>query len=435
MDKDSDIKKRCHINTNEDGDRFVGIKADSDDAVVYFPIGYQLPEKDAEIRRDIKHLFQVLSEFTEKKDRVLAMNRFEAPQFVHFPINAYLEVINYYMDKNGAYYTESEPIFKTSSRGKMDWAKTFRNQKPFMQPNGSPVYTQFTVRTSMPNDNKLITHIHRYCVYESFKKLGWLYVPNMPEPPQIPLNAKRFIIILNDKLVHTNNDKDKRLFKSMKDMLEYIDEKTSEKQFYFGTEYFETVWEKLLDRVFGEKNKQDFFPKTHWTLRYGKYKSKDKYPLEPDSIMIYKDKYYVLDAKYYRYGITGEPKHLPNSSSINKQITYGEYIQRQRNLSNESLFNAFIMPYNMDNNDFGLSEPFGNIGEAIGEWKTNKLNYERVQGIVVDTRYLMHNYRGNSQKSIEALSQSIEGAFTPKNEVEINAKEEIMKTNEQVACT
>ena len=31
-----DIKKHCHINTNEDGDRFVGIKADSDNAMVYF---------------------------------------------------------------------------------------------------------------------------------------------------------------------------------------------------------------------------------------------------------------------------------------------------------------------------------------------------------------------------------------------------------------
>lgn len=31
------IKDHCHVNTNEDGDRFVGIKADTDDAMVYFP--------------------------------------------------------------------------------------------------------------------------------------------------------------------------------------------------------------------------------------------------------------------------------------------------------------------------------------------------------------------------------------------------------------
>ena len=44
-----DIKKHCRVNTNEDGDRFVGIKADSKNAMVYFPIGYQLPETDNEI--------------------------------------------------------------------------------------------------------------------------------------------------------------------------------------------------------------------------------------------------------------------------------------------------------------------------------------------------------------------------------------------------
>ena len=67
-----DLTDHCHVNSNEDGDRFVGIKADSDNAMVYFPIGYQLPETDAEIRTDIKHLIQVLSEFTTKDDRLLA---------------------------------------------------------------------------------------------------------------------------------------------------------------------------------------------------------------------------------------------------------------------------------------------------------------------------------------------------------------------------
>ena len=82
---DDDIKKHCHVNSNEDGDRFVGIKADSDNAMVYFPIGYQLPETDNEIRTDIKHLIQVLSEFTTSEDRLLAINKFAAPQSVDFP--------------------------------------------------------------------------------------------------------------------------------------------------------------------------------------------------------------------------------------------------------------------------------------------------------------------------------------------------------------
>lgn len=405
---DIGIRTRCHVNTNEEGDRFVGIKADADDVVVYFPVGYNLPESETNIKRDILHLFNVLAEFTDSSDRVLTMNKFEAPQSVDFPINAYLEVIYYFMEKN-SYYMETEPIYKTRDRGNIDWAKTIQRQRAFIQSNFSPVYTKYTVRESTPNENKIITHIHRHCVYESFAKLGWLFTPYMPEPPQIPLDVKRFIIVLNDKLATTFNDKDKRLFRSMKAMLEYMDEKPSEKQFYFGTDYFESVWERLIDRIFGVKNKKDYFPRTRWRLRKGKHK--EKYPLEPDSIMLHNNRIYVLDAKYYRYGVSGNPDHLPDSSSINKQITYGEYVQRQRNLPNESLYNAFIMPYNATKNYFGLTGPYGNIGEAVGDWKGDTYNYERIQGIVVDTRYLMYHYTGNPRNNIIALAESIEQAI------------------------
>lgn len=413
MERDLDIRRRCHVNTNEDGDRFVGVKADSDDAIVYFPLGYQLPETDAEIRTDIKHLFQVLSEFTEKKDRVLAMNKFEAPQTVDFPIHAYLEVINYYLGKGGQYYVETDPTYVTSARGSAHWPKTFRNQTPLVQQKdgvNSLIYTQFTVRSVTPNETKLITQINRYCVYESFEKLGWLYVPYMPPPPGPHPDIKTSIIIINDKLMHTFNDKDKRLFKAMKDMLEYLDEKTSEKQFYFGTDNFEGVWERLIDRVFGEKDKDKYFPRTRWLLDYGKYK--EKRPLLPDSIMIYNGKYYVLDAKYYKYGRTGNPDDLPNASSINKQITYGEYLHQTRKIANDSLFNAFIMPYNMADNYFNLEEPIGTIGEAVGDWKSNKFNYERIQGIVVDTRYLMYVYTGNPIKFKVQLADCIEAVLS-----------------------
>lgn len=346
MEKESSLRERCHINTNEEGDRFVGVKADTEDAVVYFPVGYQLPDDEIDLKRDVLHLFQVLAEFTDVSDKVLAMKKFEAPQSVDFPINAYLEIINNYME-NG-YYMENDPVFKTSDRGNIDWARTIQRQPALIQANLTPIYTQYTVRQSAPNENKEITRIHTHCVYESFDKLGWLFTPYTPPKPAGAMDAKRFIAILNDKLGDTNLDKDKRLFRAMLDLLKYIDEKTSEKQFYFGTDYFEGVWERLIDRVFGIRNKQDYFPRTRWLLSHGKYK--EKYPLEPDSIMIYDGKIYVLDAKYYRYGITGNPNHLPDSSSINKQITYAEYIYSQRQVPDASLFNAFLMPYNAAKN-------------------------------------------------------------------------------------
>ena len=46
MDLQKNIRERCHVNKNDEGDSFVGVKADTDDAVIYFPIGYQLPPND-----------------------------------------------------------------------------------------------------------------------------------------------------------------------------------------------------------------------------------------------------------------------------------------------------------------------------------------------------------------------------------------------------
>lgn len=256
------IKDHCHVNTNEDGDRFVGIKADTDDAMVYFPIGYQLPDEDKAIRNDIRHLIQVLSEFTTRDDRLLAVNKFAAPQSVDFPINAYTSVIEYYFDIGGKYYVETEQTYKVAPTGKQDWARTARKQMPLVQcKNGvsSFIYTNFEVRSTTPNDAKLITQINKYCVYEAFERLGWLYVPYKPEKPGVYPDIKTSIQIVRSKLASTYDDKKKRLFQGMKDMLEYMDEKTSDKQFYFGTDDFDHVWEKLIDRAFGERDKEKYF--------------------------------------------------------------------------------------------------------------------------------------------------------------------------------
>ena len=407
-----DLRDHCHVNSNEDGDRFVGIKADSDNAMVYFPIGYELPETDAEIRTDIKHLIQVLSEFTTKDDRLLALNRFAAPQSVDFPINAFKSVIEYFFSIGGKYYVETDATYKTAATGNQDWPRTVRNQMPLVQSkNGvsSFIYTNFVVRSVTPNDTKLITQVNRYCVYEAFKRLGWLYVPYTIEEPGPHPDVKTSIAIVQSRLAGTNDDKKRALFQGMKDMLEFMDEKTSDKQFYFGTDDFDHVWEKLIDRAFGERDKDKYFPRTRWLLDKGKYK--EKRPLMPDTIMIYNGKYYVLDAKCYKYGWTGIPDHLPNGSSINKQITYGEYLEKRMGVDSDSLFNAFIMPYNMEKNHFGLTSFVGNIGEAVGDWRKNRKYYERIQGIVMDTRYLMYHYSGKPLKEKVALAECIEAVL------------------------
>ena len=131
--------------------------------------------------------------------------------------------------------------------------------------------------------------------------------------------------------------------------------------------------------------------------------------------MIYNGKVYVLDAKLYRYGYSGNPDHLPNGPDINKQITYGEYIERAKGVPSENLYNAFIMPFNREDNTFfemgadgnpipRVTDNIGNIGEAVGD--------ARVQGIVVDTRFLMYNYIGMPDQQKRQLAEAIEKVET-----------------------
>ena len=416
MNIKKNLREHCHVNKNGEGDSFVGIKADTEDIVINFPIGYQLPPNDESLRADIFNLISVLSSFM-KEENLLEDDQIDNEVAVKLPMHAYIKVIRDYL-RTGRYYTETEHRFKTDTKGNASWSRTLKEQRSFVQKNGALIFTKMTVRSINPNTNKKITQIHRYCVYEAFEKLGWLYVPYMPEKPGIQPDKREAIYILEKKLASTHNDIEHELFSAMISILQFKDEKSSSKKFFFGTDFFERIWEKMIDKAFGIENKEKYFPRTKWILDYGI--NRIKTPLQPDSIMIYKDKFYVLDAKLYRYGYSGNPDHLPNGQDINKQITYAEYIERAKGVPDAILDNAFIMPFNCEDNPFHddlknkdnqISNSnciIKNIGEAIADWKPNPKKYERIQGIVIDTRFLMYNYITMADKYKSQLVSAIE---------------------------
>lgn len=415
MDLKSSIRERCHVNSGGGG-CFVGVKADAGGAAVYFPIGYQLAGDDDGLRADINNLLCVLAAFM-KEEQVLEASKAAAPEAVSFPVHAYLKVIRHYL-RTGRYYTETEPQYKTGAKGTVSWARTVRGQRALVQKNGSLIFTNMTVRSAAPNANKKITQIHRYCVYEAFEKMGWLYVPYMPEEPGPHPENREALHILEQKLASTHNDAEQELFSAMRAMLIYMDGRTSEKDFFFGTSFFERIWEKMIDRAFGTEDKSRYFPRARWLLDYGTQKVKA--PLQPDSVMVYHGKVYLLDAKLYRFGCHPDrPDYLPNSSDINKQITYGEYAARTKGVPAENVYNAFIMPFNQAQNGFltldasgalvpGFTGCIGNVAEAVGDWRPNSKNYERVQGIVIDTRFLLYNYAGMPEQQKRLLAEAIE---------------------------
>lgn len=404
------LKKYCRVANNLDDDRFVGIRGDASGISVYFPLGYQLSENDSEIRKDIIHLFGIINQFKEEKEGRITQRNSNETDDVEFPLNAYMEIIHYFL-KNG-YYKETDPIYRTKHKGKIHWSKTIKNQNPALVKNNnsnySLIYTDFTVRDSTPNEDKEITRINQYCVYESFKKIGWLFNSYLPPKPIGKLNKNKSLSVLQDKLSDTNEDNKKRLFKSMIELIDSADD-DSEKRFHYGTYKFEHVLEKMIDAMFGIEHKDDYYPKARWNLKFGD--DPRTYPLQPDTIMEHDDKIFVIDSKYYKYGDTKESKDLPQITSINKQITYAEYAKSLEICRDKEIYNAFLLPYNKESNKFGTNNVLINVGEATGEWRDNTNNYEHIQCILIDIRYLMENYKIKSEDNIIRLAEVIEDAF------------------------
>lgn len=98
---------------------------------------------------------------------------------------------------------------------------------------------------------------------------------------------------------------------------------------------------------------------------------------------------------------------MPESTSINKQITYGEYIAEQdkfKRIHGEryKVYNAFLMPFE------SKAEEVENIGVAFSDWKSNQKSYEQIQGIVIDVKGLMKSVAFKDERKIAVLANCIE---------------------------
>lgn len=402
------IRDKCSVNTNREEDVFVGLKCEDGDFSVHFPIGFVLSEDDKILRKDIIMLLSVIGKTTMRKDSELQADA-KNYNCTAFPFQAYMSIIRDFYERG--YYKEREVHFSVSKRGKIDWNRTIKTQKPYVQDNDC-MYLDFITRRNQMNDNEMISLIHEYCVYESFCKIGWLFTTSLSRKPKIKRNEKLFKAVLKTKIAQTFNDKNRKLFRDMLAVIMYKGEEKSEINYRYGTYRFEYVWESLIDKVYGIEEKEEYFPKTYWMVDGVQYENAC---LEPDTIMICDDKIYVIDAKYYKYGVTRRVTDLPESSSINKQITYGEFIAEQEKFrkkfgENYKVYNAFVMPYNSE-----TGEMLKNIGISYSDWKTNNKSYENIQGILLDIKHLMYASWGQNVEEIDKLIECIEGAFLLSN--------------------
>lgn len=399
----------CRIVADDDG--FVGLHFVDGKPEVVFPRGFRLAEEDKAVRQDIIRLLAAIQCFGDRREGDRSTTG-EKETCLDFPIRSYQYVIYDFL-RNG-YYAEREAKYIESQRGKINWKRTIQKEQPRLD-GDNIVYLRFVVKTNRINSDNLLTRIHEYCVYESFLKMGWLYVAGdvLPMKPRIPLNRDLFLSTLAKESEQTFNDGKRRLFNCMMNIIrEAAEESDDDSAAAFGVHRFEYVWEAMIDYVFGEGNREQYYPKAHWHIiadRGGL--RRESSGLRPDTIMRLDGKIYILDAKYYKYGVTGLPAHLPNTDSIQKQITYGDYIAERGYAPRNDIYNAFLMPYCKRPDD---ALPFKFVSVGIADWRSydpGTENYNYILGILIDTKYLVTTYSRHNSIEIERLSAFIEDAL------------------------
>jgi len=391
-----------YFTIEETKDNFVGIKIVNAEPKVFFPRGFDIPMDEREARKDVFKLLAVIQQFSKAEDGV-SREKCET-DLTRIPLLSYQYIILDFL--NNGYYIEKEVKYRSSSRGKINWKKTIQKEQSYFS-DGQVVYLKFQTRYNHLNSDNLLSNIHRYCVYECFRKFGWLYLTTSfsPEKPSIRFNKTLFLAALTEALNHTFNDEKRLLFQSMINIICEIDESDSMSNLELGTFYFEKVWERLIDYVFGTTQGKEFFPFVKWFI-FDSGKEQKMKPLEPDTIMKKGEIVYILDAKYYQYCNNLDPFYLPGSSDIQKQITYGKNVESKEIAKPDKIYNAFIMPFNGK----GI-ERYRFVSVGTADWikydNTNP-NYEYVIGILLDTRYLLTNYTKECQSEIDQMANLIE---------------------------
>lgn len=415
--KPASLKDICVYDAKLKGDEFVGIKHENGHFRVQFPLGYSAATDENEIRKDILNLVSVLSSFSDDEESFVLSDAQKA-QSKAFPIHAYIFLIKDFL-QNG-YYSERETVYSRASSGKINWGRTIKQVKPQLVEDSS-VYLEFVTRKTNHNENELISQIHRALVFESFSKIGWLFSSFAPQKGGLKFNANLFRSVLNSKISQTFEEKKLLLFKNMLAIIDYMDSSSEEKSFYYGTEHFEGVWERLVDTVFGESDKEKFYPKCRWFIK-GKGEAKfgndifKKYSLRPDTIMITNrgkpgQKIFVLDSKYYKYGVSKRDYDLPGTGSIVKQLAYAEFIEGKpdslpgdvKNAMDENeIYNAFILPGRLED-----GKKLEYFGYSCADFKDDGKPYSKIHGLIVDVKFLMHHHIPNDKKLTADLADAI----------------------------
>ena len=387
---------------------FVGIKIDEGIVKVFVPKVFR---EDEDWKKDIR-LFLKSIEIAKTKNTE-NINKGSNNTDNVWPIDSYLWLINDYLE-NGLYYNREKKISRSNS-GKIEWKRTLQ-QVPIYS-DGNIIYDQL-ITSKMTPANDMITHIYKLCLRQSIDKIGWLFNYNFHIQIDQIVSIKEMIMRVRKELNETFDDIKRIRFNHMLNILKTTegDNMLSSHYSYGITNYyyvFETMVDMLFDGIVGDEKKK-YDPNGYWQLNGQSRFLASR--LRPDTILKRNDKTYILDAKMYQYGATHDRSKLPETQSLQKQITYGDFVSN--NLMDKNIRNAFILPYNKCLKSF-INDPdalkYNNsnlvyFGYAYVDWRNNEdfQDYDNIYAFGIDFNYLLNNYKNPDYEIINQFCKVIE---------------------------
>lgn len=400
---------------------FVGIKIDEGIVKVFVPRVFR---EDEDWKKDIR-LFLKSIEIAKTKNTE-NINKGSNNTDNAWPIDSYLWLINDYLE-NGFYYNREKKI-SCSNSGKIEWKRTLQ-QVPIYS-DGNIIYDQL-ITSKMTPANDMITHIYKLCLRQSIDTIGWLFNYNFHIQIDQIVSIKEMIMRVRKELNETFDDIKRIRFNHMLNILTTTegDNMLSSHYSYGITNYyyvFETMVDMLFDGITGDEKKK-YDPNGYWQLNGQNRFLASR--LRPDTILKRNDKTYILDAKMYQYGATHDRSKLPETQSLQKQITYGDFVSN--NLRDKNIRNAFILPYNKCLKSF-INDP-GAIkyndsnlvyfGYAYVDWRDDEdfQDYDNIYAFGIDFNYLLNNYKNPDYEIINQFCKVIEKnikSYKEQNEID-----------------
>ena len=336
-----------HPVTGKTDDSFVGLRIKGNDIHFFYPESYRFNEESPEVRMDIIDLLRTISIAKTSSIEPSKANNTTKEQG-EFALMSYIWVIRDFL-ANG-FYINREKTYKVNVSGRVDWKRTMQTQA--IVSNGNIIYPNIIVSTKNTVDN-LLVDIHKYCVKKSIDFIGWLFNLSSSFIETKPFNAgvkKIYVATIKKELARTFED-DKRIrLKHLLNVVVGLDVNEDNDEFVYGVDSYYYIFERMIDSIFGNINDmRDFNPTAKWQLVRNNYRETKSTDLRPDTIIAREDgTVFILDSKFYRFGFTGDERDLPETTSIQKQITYGEYIKKNvTKVEVKAIYNAFLLPYNI----------------------------------------------------------------------------------------